>query len=221
MNPILVKMVYRPAIKLAAYAGLVGRNRDCQRLDKGRFTRAEVDYIMEQVWQGYDQLAPAIPREPKLGNRMNMLLACVTLSCFQALTSAGIERDYAIEMIGDVAWKVYEKWGRLTIFVARLLSRHPRERMRMSVNMFLRFPFTPPGYVFERLDSSDGVAFNMLRCPISEYFRAQGASDLCVGSWCNLDFSLAEMWGGWLERKETLAAGCTRCDFRFKTVAQV
>jgi len=35
-------------------------------------------------------------------------------------------------------------------------------------------------------------------------------------SWCNLDFALVEMWGGKLERSETLASGCNRCDFRFK-----
>ncbi|MBL6748913.1 MAG: L-2-amino-thiazoline-4-carboxylic acid hydrolase [Nevskia sp.] len=56
----------------------------------------------------------------------------------------------------------------------------------------------------------------MLHCPIADYFESQGASDLCVGTWCNLDFALAEMWGGRLERHETLSAGCARCDFRFK-----
>ena len=88
--------------------------------------------------------------------------------------------------------------------------------MQISVNSFLRFPFTPPGYVFERLSSSDGISLDMLRCPVAEYFQKQNTSDLCIGTWCNLDFALAEMWGGWLERTETLAAGCERCNFRFK-----
>jgi len=86
----------------------------------------------------------------------------------------------------------------------------------MSVNMFLRFPFTPPGYVYERLPSCDGISVDILRCPVAAFFLNQNASDLCTGTWCNLDFALAKMWGGWLERTETLAAGCRRCDFRFK-----
>jgi hypothetical protein len=219
MNPFLLKMIYRPVIKRAARASLVGRNRDRQRLEKGRFTRTEVDKILDQVWQGYDQLAPFIPHEPKLGNRMNMLLACVTLSCLRVMLSTGVERKYAIELIGDMAWQVYENWGRLSDLIARLLTRDPHERMRMSVNMFLRFPFTPPGYIFERLPSNDGTSLDMLRCPIAEYFRAQGAADLCIGTWCNLDFPLTELWGGWLERTETLAAGHTHCDFNFKARA--
>jgi hypothetical protein len=216
MNPTMVKWIYRPVIKRGARAALVGRERNRHSPDRGRFTLSEVDNILMQVWQTYDQLAPLVPREPKLGNRMNMLLACVTLACFQVLMATGMEPEYAIELIGDVAWKVYAKWGRIPILIARLLTRDPRERLRISVNMFLRFPFTPPGYVFERLPSRDGISVDMLRCPVTEYFRKQGASDLCIGTWCNLDFALAEMWGGWLVRTETLAGGCTRCDFRFK-----
>jgi hypothetical protein len=51
---------------------------------------------------------------------------------------------------------------------------------------------------------------------VAEYFQMHDAEDLCVGAWCNLDFALAEMWGGWLERSEAIAAGSPRCDFRFK-----
>lgn len=220
MNPSLIKAIYRPVARRAARVALVGRSRDRHSPDKGRFRRAEVDSIVKEVWRTYDQLAPFTPQEPKLGNRMNMLLSCVTLACFRALMAAGVEREYAIELIGDMAWKIYEKWARLPILIARLLTRDPRERMRMSVNMFLRFPFTPPGYVFERLPNRDGISLDMLRCPVAEYFHKQDASDLCIDTWCNLDFALAEIWGGWLERTETLAAGCARCDFRFRAAAR-
>jgi ubiquinone biosynthesis protein len=219
MNITLLKLLYRPVTSRAARASLIGRNRDRNNPDKGRFTRAEVDNILKRVWLTYDQLAPLVPQETTLGNRMVVLLSCVTLACFRVLMAAGIERHYAVELIGDVAWKVLEKFGRLTMFVAGLLSRDPRERLRMSVNSFSQFPFTPPGYVEKRLPSSDGVSMDMLRCTAAEYFRKQDASDLCIGTWCNLDYALAEMWGGWLERTETLAAGYTRCDFRFKTNA--
>ena len=119
-------------------------------------------------------------------------------------------------MVADTTWKVLEKWGRLTYFIAGLFARDPAQRMRTSVNMILRFPFNPPGFVFERLPADDGISLDMQRCPVAIYFYEQDATDLCVGSWCNLDFALAEMWGGRLERSGTLAAGCDRCDFRFK-----
>lgn len=211
-----MKVICRPVTARAAHSGLMGRSRDRYNPDKGRFTRSEVDGILKQVWLTYDQLVPHVPQEPKLGNRMVMLLSCVTLACFRVLMANGTERQYAIELIGDVAWKIYEKFGRFPMLVTGLLTRDPRKRLQMSVNTFSRFPFTPPGYVIERLPSSDGISMDMLRCPVAEYFRKQDASDLCIGAWCNLDYALAEMWGGWLERTETLAAGHSRCDFRFK-----
>jgi hypothetical protein len=218
MKPGFVKTIYRPAIRRAARAALVGRLRDRQRQEEGRFTRAEVDELLKQTWIAYDQLAPYVPDEPKVGNRMNMLLAAMTLACLQVLIARGVDRTYAIELVGDIAWKVYERWGHIPIVLARLRTRDPRERMRLSVEMFLRFPFTPPGYLFDRLSSNEGISLDMQRCPVAEYFRREEASDLCIGTWCNLDFPLAEMWGGWLERTQTLAEGCERCDFRFKAV---
>jgi ubiquinone biosynthesis protein len=196
----------------------VGRLRDRERHEEGRFTRAEVDELLKQTWIAYDQLAPHVPHEPKIGNRMNMLLAAMTLAFLQVLIARGTGRAYATELVGDVAWKVYERWGHIPIALARLRTRDPHERMRLSVEMFLRFPFTPPGYLFNRLPSEEGISLDMLRCPVAEYFRREGASDLCIETWCNLDFPLAEMWGGRLERTQTLAAGCEHCDFRFKAV---
>jgi ubiquinone biosynthesis protein len=146
---------------------------------------------------------------------MNVLLACLTLAFFRALVAAGIERDYAIELVSDAAWKVYEKWGALARLIARGLARDALARLRWCVNLFLRFPFNGPGYIYERPPTPDAVDVTIRRCPVAEYLRAKGAPDLCVGSWCNLDYGLAEMWGGRLQRTGTLAGGQDHCDFRF------
>jgi len=215
MNPYLVKIIFQPAVRSAVSCSLIGRNRDRQDMTKGRFTRTEVNTILKDVWQDYDQLAPQAPREPKSGNQMNVYLACMTFACLQVLISAGVERRYAIELIGDIAWHVYERWGRIAGFIAGLYTGDIRQKLRLSVNMFLRFPFNPPGYLFKRIPNQNGISFDMLRCPVAEYFQSQGASDLCLATWCNLDFPLAEIWGGRLERLETLSAGSSRCDFRF------
>lgn len=209
------KLIYKPVMKWAAHRALVGRNRSRHEPEKGRFTRADIDHIIDQTGQNFEQLAPSVPRERTVGNRMVMLLACMTASFFRTLIAAGIERDYAIELFADVAWQIYEKGGILPDLVTRVITRDPVERMRMRVSMFLRFPFNPPGYIFKRVPANDGIAFNMLRCPAAEYFQALGMADLCVSSWCNLDYGLAEMWGGRLERTGTLAGGADRCDFRF------
>lgn len=216
MKPFVTKLFFQRAIRCAALRAITGRSRDRLHPERGRFARAEVNAILRQSWRLYARLAPGIPREPRFGNRMNMSLSCLTLACFRVLLERGVERSYAVELIGDTAWQVYETWGRLPRAAGLLRYRDPRDRMRLAVDLFLRFPFAPPGYVFERLHADDGASLDMLRCPVADYFRQHDTSDLCLGTWCNLDYALAEMWGGWLERSETLSAGCERCDFRFK-----
>jgi ubiquinone biosynthesis protein len=148
------------------------------------------------------------------------MLACLTLSMLQALTAEGIERDYAIELIGDACWKIYAQWAQIPRAVTRLLTRDPAKRMRISVEMFLRYPFNRPGYRYADVPEPAGRGLDMLRCPVAEYLAAHEASDLTLATWCNLDFPLARMWGGELERHGTLAGGAQRCDFRFRAGRQ-
>lgn len=56
----------------------------------------------------------------------------------------------------------------------------------------------------------------MRRCPVADYLGTHSAADLCAGSWCNLDYALAEMWGATPQRSGTLAGGAECCDFRFR-----
>lgn len=212
-----VHLLFRPTVRWAAHQVLPGRNRSRRQPERGRFTHADVDSILVETWHRYVELAPAAPEEPTLGSRMNVHLAVLSLACFQTLRAHGAEQPYAIELFADMAWAIYAQWGRIPDSVARLLAQTPLQRLRLDVAAFLRFPFNPPGYAIERLADGEGVAFNVRRCPIAEYFQAHGAADLCVASWCNLDYALAEMWGGHLERSGTLANGDAFCDFRFVT----
>jgi ubiquinone biosynthesis protein len=211
-----LKIIYSPAINRTARTVLVGRRKDRRNSESGRFTRSETNDFLKRTWQRYSQLVPFAPRERTLGSRINIKLACLTVSGFQELLEKGIVRNYAIELLSDITWKLYRQWGDLVFLVAKILKRDPAKQMQMAINLFLRFPFSPPGYNFERLPAPNGVYFDMLRCPVAEYFKTQNSSDLCVGSWCNLDFALARIWGGRLEREKTLVSGWDHCDFRFK-----
>ena len=68
-----------------------------------------------KYWEKYDRLAPEIPKQPALGNEMNLYLSCVTVCCLQTLLEQVIERNYAIELMSNLAWKVYEKWGDIPV----------------------------------------------------------------------------------------------------------
>lgn len=219
MKARLLKRIFHPIVRRAARSGFVGRQRHPQRPEKGRFTRGDVDDIVARSWQGYDKLVRDLPTDsPNLGNRLLLLLSCLTFSCFEVLLEMGVDKNRALELIGDTAWVIYQQWSRLPYAFARWRFCDPRKRLAACVRLFLRFPFSQPGYEFQILPSDDdaGISLDMHRCQVAEFFRKHEALELCRATWCNLDFALAEAWGGWLERSETLAEGCRRCDFRFK-----
>jgi hypothetical protein len=209
-------MVLKPWALWAARAAVVGRSKSPTDPSAGRFTSRDVRRLLRTAWSNFDRLAPDLPHEPTLGSRQNVVLACLTLSMLEAFVDEGIQRAHAIELVGDICWKIYAQWGRIPRTTSLLLTRDPAKRMRLSVDAFLRFPFNRPGYRYEDVSEPQGRALNMLRCPVADYLGAHGASDLTVGSWCNLDFQLAHMWGGTLERHGSIAGGAQRCDFRFR-----
>ena len=212
---VLVVLV-KPWAGWAARSALVGRPRSRRDPARGRFRRADVRRMLRGAWARFDRLRAELPAEPTAGSRLNVMLAALTLAMLDAVVDQGVERNYAVELVGDAAWRIYAQWGRVPRLVARLVTNDPARRMRICVNTFLRFPFNRPGYRYQDRPEPAGRALDMLRCPVADYLGAHGASDLAVGAWCNLDFELARMWGGTLERHGSLAAGDPRCDFRFK-----
>lgn len=223
-NLVLFNLFFRPVVGWAAHRTLVGRNRAPSKPEKGRFTKVEVDRLLDQSWHDFDEVAPDVSREPTFGSRMNVRLAALTLAMLYSLTNNGIERKYAIELIGDTCWKVYQYWGRVGRFLGRLSRRHPiqnRDARRISKDgdWAMSFPFNPPGYRARYVVTQGGLGFNVIRCPVAEYFHTHGSEDLAVSTWCMLDYPLAEMIDMKLVRTQTLAAGDPHCDFRWFSAA--
>jgi hypothetical protein len=172
---------------------------------------------VRDTFDRFDRHVPAIPREPTAGSQQNVMLAALTLSLLEILEEAGVERCYAIELVGDTCWRFYRHWGRATKTITNLITRDATHRLRLNVNAFVTYPFGRPGYRFDDVPEADGRSLNMLHCPVADYLGQRHAADLCAGSWCNLDYALAEAWGARLQRSGTLVGGATHCDFRFHT----
>jgi hypothetical protein len=215
-----VKFIYRPLASRAARHVLVGRSRGPQSPDRGRFIRQDVDGLLRQAWVDYAKRAKRLPPEPTIGSRMNVRLACFTMSFFDALLTVGTDREYAISLVADVTWRVYRLWSAIALGLARL---RPGKTTSLAFavrkggarpTLSLSFPFNAPGYLIEAVSADKGTAFDVVRCPIANYFRKEGAVDLCTASWCNLDYALAELTHEKLVRTKTLVRGDDRCDFR-------
>jgi hypothetical protein len=221
-----VKFIYRPLTTHAARHVLVGRNRAPLSPAQGRFTREDVDDLLKTAWVDYAMRSGKLSPEPTVGSRMNVRLACFTMSFFDALLAIGTDRAYAIEIVADAAWRVYRLWSVIALGLARL---RPGKTTSLAFavskggersNLSLSFPFNAPGYLIEAVSVDRGAAFDVVRCPIADYFRKEDSVDLCTASWCNLDYALAELTHEKLIRTKTLVRGDDRCDFRLnhKTV---
>ena len=215
----LVKLAGRPVSRWAAKRVLVGRSIDRNAPARGRFTREQVDRILARTWQNYVELAPGAQaaRLHTYGNRQNVLLGVLSLAIYQVLLAEGVEERYATELVTDLAWKVYEKWVVLPRFVARLATHDPQQRMNLMLRMFLRFPFSRPGYDWQARSEPGAFVLDVHRCPVRDYLKSQGQEKFMINSWCTLDFALAQVMtpGGRYQRPHTLSAGDSVCDMKW------
>lgn len=185
-----------------------------------RFQREEIKALLADAFARYEALRPDLPDEPSAGGRFMVHLAALTIGLFRALGARGLSEDEARALTADVTSRAYAKMAAVPTLLSSIGSRSRRDRVRRATDLFRKFPFSAPSYQMEDVAAGDDVvAFDVRRCPVAEYFRAQGLSGLCIKAWCDLDFALAESWGARLERTTTLADGGDRCDFRWRVPA--
>jgi ubiquinone biosynthesis protein len=190
-----------------------------RRVLRSHLRPQEVERVWQDTWRTYDSLVPTIPPAPTVGARLMLRLAACGIGLYRALVRMNIAPEEATRLVSTAAWLVYEKMAVAPRVLAALATRDPLARLKVATDLFRRFPFGPPSYRMEDVAAgADVVAFDVLRCPVAEFFRREGHPELCVGTFCNLDFPLARMWGGTLERNHTIAGGAERCDFRWRTL---
>ena len=183
------------------------------------FSASAVDALLEKSWAGYAERRSAVPSQEGIGARVMVHLGALTLAMYDALRSIGQSTDDATARVYDVGWQVYTKMGEVPWVTAEAFSRGEYEKLRFATKAFRTFPFDAPSYQWEDVEAGPGVvAFNCLRCPVAEYFRAHDASEVCVNTWCKLDYPLARQWESELERSGTIAGGAPVCDFRWQAI---
>jgi ubiquinone biosynthesis protein len=177
----------------------------------------EVEHALQDTWRIYDCLAQNIPKEDTWGGRLMVHLAACAVSLHRALLQMNVPGEVAAHLVSAAAWQVYEKMAVAPRILATFAKHHPFGRLKVATDVFRWFPFGPPAYRMQDVAAEAGVvAFDVLRCPVAEFFRREGQPELCVRTFCDLDFPLAKAWGGTLKRTSTIAAGAERCDFRWR-----
>ena len=180
-----------------------------------------VSDLLKQIWDRYYELEPTVVLQPTLGAVFSTHAAALTLAMHETLLRHGVSAADSYRAIYDIGWSVYRQMAEPPLLVASAFTRDPRKRLKLATDLFRSFPFGSPSYQWRDVASPDGaIAFDCIKCPVAEFFATHDASELCVQTFCRLDFPLAQTWGGQLERSGTIASGAPRCDFRWYPLRQ-
>lgn len=177
--------------------------------------------LLKQTWDRYYELEPTVAIQPTLGAVFSTHAAALILAMHQTLLRHGVAAAESHRLIYDIGWSVYRQMAEPPLLIASAFTRDPRKRLKLATDLFRSFPFGSPSYEWRDVASLDGaIAFDCVKCPVAEFFASHDASELCVQTFCRLDFPLAQTWGGKLERSGTIASGDQRCDFRWYPLRQ-
>jgi ubiquinone biosynthesis protein len=173
--------------------------------------------VLDRIWSRAQERWPTLPRQSSLGATITVRLAAVTAAAYETFIADGATTEEATRTVYDIAWAVYRKMGSAAWALSAVAGHDDADRMRIATLAFRTFPFSAPSYEWKDVASpSDVVGFDCLKCPVADYFKTQQLSELCVRTWCALDFPLAEdVWHAKLERAGSIAGGQSHCDFRW------
>jgi ubiquinone biosynthesis protein len=173
--------------------------------------------VLDRIWKRSHEQWPTLPRQSTFGGAIMVRLAAVTAAAYETFIADGATPEDATRTVYDIAWAIYRKMGRAAWTVSGFAAKDDADRMRVATVAFRTFPFSSPSYEWKDVASPAGVVgFDCRKCPVADYFKTQQLSELCVQTWCSLDFPLAEtLWHSKLERSGSIAGGQTHCDFRW------
>ena len=221
-----IHLLARWAWRRAAYRTVVGRYRDRNQPQEGRFTHDEIRRILTAGRRIFDNMLPQerLKQFQTLGNRLNVVLAVLSFAHHRAFVEAGVNREYSIELLSDTVWKAGESLFKPMLTAIRLVIRDPRKQMGVFLKMALHFPFSQPasGFGYRREFWAEPTRFcmDLYQCAQYDYVKEYGEpEDLEVFRkvWCMYDFAAAQAMtqGGRYERLHTLSAGDSVCDMRW------
>jgi len=180
------------------------------------FSKEEIIEILSRYWKRYLKLKPEVPSMPTIGGSVAVHLAAMSTAFYEELISRQKGEIETTKLFYDIAWKVYNKMGKFSWWIAGIGNRKGHGRLLKATQLFRSFPFNSPSYNWVDVPTGNKVVgFNCTKCPVAEYFHEKNMSNFCVNTWCKLDYPLAELWHSKLERAGSIASGAEICDFRW------
>ena len=169
-------------------------------------------WLSTRTWQS--RLAPDRPRHSA---GVNLLMRYMEWSCalYRAVQDHGMSQAEAAVLVETIMWDAFQPVTAGLFKLSRLRSAKRETRVKWLLGMMIRRLFTAP-FCHRTVPSKTGVEFDVLVCPLADYFKDQGVPELTEPAAGNLDYRMAREWGAELVRTQTIADGAAHCDFRFR-----
>lgn len=198
---------------LLFYAPAAAYRRAASRRLQAHFPDQSVQvWRSTRTWQS--RLAPKRPRHSA---GVNLLMRYMEWSCalYRAVQEHGMSQAEAAALVETIMSDVYQPVPAALFKLSRLRSAKRETRVKWLLSMMIRYFFTSP-FHHRAVPSKTGVAFDVVLCPLANYFKDQGVPELTPHAACNMDYCAAREWGVDLVRSQTIADGAAHCDFRWK-----
>jgi hypothetical protein len=134
---------------------------------------------------------------------------------YRAARQEGLPEPESKRLVEEINWKVFGPVIETSFLVSRLRSARLVKRVSWILDLMFRIVFTAP-FRRDTYARTNEVAFDVVCCPLAQYFKTQGVPELTSAAVCSLDHRMATVWGMTLHRTQTIAQGYPRCDFRFR-----
>ncbi|MEJ2758110.1 MAG: L-2-amino-thiazoline-4-carboxylic acid hydrolase [Anaerolineales bacterium] len=180
-----------------------------------QLTPAKVKKLLKSTWERYFENVEQIPQQFSVGNWLMMQLAFLSLAAHRTLEQFGFDDRTSNQMIYQLSWHITSSWTKRAQRFSRFLFTNQKTQLRYFVGLIMKVLFNPPGYQFQTGDMENGFFLDVRRCPVAELMKTHGKSELCVDTWCSVDFGLVKIFDGILHRTGTIAMGKEKCDFQF------
>lgn len=201
-----------------------------------RWLHTEIEQFIEALELEVEALRPRARLEtlPSFGNRLMVELAVYTAGVDRVLRRTGVAPASAHQAIADMGWDIYRRMLALTSLPVRIVTRDPGRRLRWTIRILLRFPFTAlgePGYAVDSWTEGGDIFTHFTHCPpqtfvrrLSEETRDPDALEAFRASWCLYDWPGSDIIAGdgqrgHYRRPRTLSDGDAVCDMCWKAGA--
>ncbi|MES0488738.1 MAG: L-2-amino-thiazoline-4-carboxylic acid hydrolase [Leptospirales bacterium] len=136
------------------------------------------------------------------------------LALYKAMIKNNIEVEIAQKHIEEIGWTIFKNISVFSYKLTRLIGSNRKRRLGLVNGLLWFIIFRKP---FQRVkkDGECDVGFDVVKCPISNFFIENESPELTAFAACNMDYPLAELWHCNLKRTQTISKGGDSCDFRF------